>query len=358
MFAAMSLLMLLVPALEGTSATGEPQHSDPSCLLQKKVADQAMTQIDPVEPPLICEDCQCLTDAEPSNPVFPIGGFDECLDHCFGLPGFTYRELASGDAVCWCCNDLDTEDIEIDKLIDKFGLGETTFQAVYSTDLAEEEGDGGGPAGDPEAGCGPEDPVENICPSGTMCGCLSNPGPPGPPLENAAFSDCKDLCVGFPGFVIRELPDFSDASGGTKTQCWCCDSTDLENIPENGYWVNYEVYASARADNRFVDGELKTGRRDFSDFSKLSMMQTSTLGGSEQAALYLEDQAQAAPMSLLSTPCTSEKENAAKATCSKHLGDMEKDQTLFQDCVFDLCHGADETVAELAAELRDSTRAI
>eukprot|EP00438_Fugacium_kawagutii_P011566 Skav235020 [mRNA] locus=scaffold276:350040:351808:+ [translate_table: standard] len=124
------------------------------------------------------------------------------------------------------------------------------------------------------------------------------------------------------------------------------------------------------ADNRFVDGELQTGRRDF---SKLAMLQSSTsqdsefavqdswqtLGGSEEAALYLETQT--APMSLLSTPCTGEAEMAAKETCSKHLGQANDsngmDQSL-QDCIFDLCHGADETVAELAAELRVSTRAI
>eukprot|EP00438_Fugacium_kawagutii_P000375 Skav221430 [mRNA] locus=scaffold4701:51431:52297:- [translate_table: standard] len=135
--------------------------------------------------------------------------------------------------------------------------------------------------------------------------------------------------------------------------------------------INLQLVMKNRADNRFVDGELQMGRRDF---SKLGMLQISTsadsafavhdswpsLGGSEQAALYLED-TRAEPIALLSTSCTSEAEDAAKKLCSKHLGDhsdKDGDQSLFEDCVYDLCHGADETVAELAAELRDSTRAI
>eukprot|EP00438_Fugacium_kawagutii_P023545 Skav200900 [mRNA] locus=scaffold1581:218246:219950:+ [translate_table: standard] len=210
----------------------------------------------------------------------------------------------------------------------------------------------------------PSEIGENLCNEGEICSCESNPSNPSEFLQDRLLSDCIQNCEGKAGFTWRTY-------GAANSQCWCCDELEIDihtlddNTPED-FWKEYAV-----SDNRFVDGELKTGRRDFSE---LGMLQTSkpvqppkdswqSLGGSEQAALYLEmDQAEAAPVTLMSTPCAGEAEVAAKEICSKHLGDVEhsndKDQSLFQDCVYDLCHGADETVAELAAELRDSTRAI
>ena len=50
-------------------------------------------------------------------------------------------------------------------------------------------------------------------------------------------------------------------------------------------------------------------------------------------------------------------------TCSKHLGAYVDQRNadnaeFFDDCVFDLCHGAGESAAEIAAELLASNQAI
>ena len=116
-----------------------------------------------------------------------------------------------------------------------------------------------------------------------------------------------------------------------------------------------------------MDGELKVGRKS------LSTLQTSTdsefrvdskwqeLGGSEQAASYLQrvDEDRASPSLLQSYVCGDAEKAWAKETCSKHLEEVDgtKNADLFQDCSYDLCHGAGETQAELAAELLATTKA-
>ena len=85
------------------------------------------------------------------------------------------------------------------------------------------------------------------------------------------------------------------------------------------------------------------------------------LGGSDSAATYLDmDQAGDAFVA----KCSREEEGKAQDACSKHLGHLgdiqhgSPDETFYEDCVYDVCHGAGETAAELAAELLASTRAI
>ena len=61
--------------------------------------------------------------------------------------------------------------------------------------------------------------------------------------------------------------------------------------------------------------------------------------------------------------CNEEQEGKAKKQCSKHLGaemanGNAEDPTFFEDRVYDVCHGAGEAAAELAAELLASTRAV
>lgn len=123
------------------------------------------------------------------------------------------------------------------------------------------------------------------------------------------------------------------------------------------------------SDVKFVQGQLKPGRK-----VGFSLQQTSTdsdfvitskwqeLGGSTQAVAYFQrvDEIQEPHLSLLAS-CSSADEDQAKQTCSKHLGCVDQgnaEVAVLNDCIFDICHGAGETAAELAAELLASTQAI
>ena len=122
-----------------------------------------------------------------------------------------------------------------------------------------------------------------------------------------------------------------------------------------------------------VEGEVKMARK------ALSTLQTSTstdsefkaekkwqdLGGSDEAAAYLHSVDELSDMSKLQE-CNSqeekEEEKEFEKTCSKHLRAMgshaiaEATFTDFlSDCIYDMCRGAGETAAELAAELLAST---
>eukprot|EP00435_Cladocopium_sp_Y103_P034735 s2030_g9.t1 len=118
----------------------------------------------------------------------------------------------------------------------------------------------------------------------------------------------------------------------------------------------------AASDYRFVEGELKVSRG-------VSTLQTDSefavhekweeLGGSHWAAAYLNMDQTADDAFWRS--CSREEESKAQEECSKHLGEIQhgsSDETFFKDCIYDVCHGAGETAAELAAELLASTRAM
>ena len=130
--------------------------------------------------------------------------------------------------------------------------------------------------------------------------------------------------------------------------------------------MNIQVSMKRKRDQQFVDGELKVGRKS------LSTLQTSTdsdfrvdskwqeLGGSEQAASYLQrvDDHGASPSLLHSHVCGDAEKAWAKDTCYRHLGEVDGTLAdIFQGCIYDLCHGAGETQAELAAELLVTTKA-
>eukprot|EP00435_Cladocopium_sp_Y103_P061943 s631_g23.t1 len=82
------------------------------------------------------------------------------------------------------------------------------------------------------------------------------------------------------------------------------------------------------------------------------------LGGSLRASAYLK-QVDEEGVAVLKG-CAEEEKNEAKATCTKFLGrpdpnEIGKDRAqffanIFEDCVFDVCAGGDQTAAELAAE--------
>jgi len=133
--------------------------------------------------------------------------------------------------------------------------------------------------------------------------------------------------------------------------------------------INVQLLMKSRKDVQFVDGELKVARK------MLSTLQTGQtdlefgvtekwqeLGGSDEAAGYLQQIDQHKPSSVLLTSCTTEEEAEAQNLCSKHLGaEMQhgnvNEAAFFQDCLYDVCHGAGEMAAQLAAELLASARA-
>jgi len=137
--------------------------------------------------------------------------------------------------------------------------------------------------------------------------------------------------------------------------------------------LNLHLTMERRSDMKQVEGEVKMARK------ALSTLQTSTstdsefkaakkwqdLGGSDEAAAYLhrvdELMLIQADMSKLQE-CNSQEEKEFEKTCSKHLRAMgshaiaEATFTDFlSDCIYDMCRGAGETAAELAAELLAST---
>ena len=131
--------------------------------------------------------------------------------------------------------------------------------------------------------------------------------------------------------------------------------------------MNLQISMKRQSDQQFVDGELKVARKS------LSTLQTSTdsdfrvdskwqeLGGSEQAASYFQlvDTHQTSSSLLQLQGCSDAEKGLAKETCSKHLGEARGTENthFFEDCVYDVCHGAGETQAELAAELLAVTKA-
>ena len=128
--------------------------------------------------------------------------------------------------------------------------------------------------------------------------------------------------------------------------------------------MNLQISMNRQSDQQFVDGELKVARQS------LSTLQTSTdfefsvdskwqkLGGSEQAASYFQlvDTNQTSVASFQSQGCSDAEKGLAAEACSKHLGEAHGTH-FFEDCIYDVCHGAGETQAELAAELLAVTKA-
>eukprot|EP00438_Fugacium_kawagutii_P016033 Skav233600 [mRNA] locus=scaffold2520:767295:767981:- [translate_table: standard] len=145
-----------------------------------------------------------------------------------------------------------------------------------------------------------------------------------------------------------------------------------------GHNINLQIQMTRGTDRQFVDGEMKVARKSFSTMqtstdSEFSTMEMSTdsefsvqdkwqeLGGSEMAATYFQQFDTGNAGAFLQSSCSPAEEAQAKETCSKHLGGMvhgsADDSVFLKDCLFDLCHGAGETQAELTAELLETMRA-
>eukprot|EP00435_Cladocopium_sp_Y103_P044876 s899_g12.t1 len=102
--------------------------------------------------------------------------------------------------------------------------------------------------------------------------------------------------------------------------------------------INLQMIMKRRDDRQFVDGDA-------------------------EAAAYFRTVDEASKISMLEASCSKAAENQAKETCNKHLGAYVDKRNadnvaFFDDCVFDLCHGAGESAAEITAELLASNQAV
>ena len=73
-----------------------------------------------------------------------------------------------------------------------------------------------------------------------------------------------------------------------------------------------------------------------------------TLGGSPAGASYLERKHQAGASFVGTQSCDDAQEESARASCRKHVEEALHPQ-VFLDCIFDICHGGDESFADAAA---------
>jgi len=132
--------------------------------------------------------------------------------------------------------------------------------------------------------------------------------------------------------------------------------------------LNLHITMSRRGDEKHVDGEVKVARAfsslqtsasgrlvasEDSEFSAAKKWQD--LGGSDEAAGYFHSVDEVDGMGYLQV-CNEEEKNDFKKTCSKHLRTVDGiGEATFTDyladCIDDMCRGAGETAAELAAEL-------
>ena len=126
-----------------------------------------------------------------------------------------------------------------------------------------------------------------------------------------------------------------------------------------------------RGDEKHVEGEVQVARAfsslqtlasggsavsEDSEFSAAKKWQD--LGGSDEAADYFHSVDEVDGMMGNFRGCKQEEKNEFEKTCSKHLRTADHhgiaDATFtdyLADCIDDMCRGAGETVAELAAEL-------
>jgi hypothetical protein len=127
--------------------------------------------------------------------------------------------------------------------------------------------------------------------------------------------------------------------------------------------LNVQMSMNRKSDQQFVDGELKGSRKSLStlQMSTDSEFRTDSkwqeIGGSEQAARYLQlvDENWTSVALLQSHGCR----DADKYWAKEHLGEAYGTESaeFLEDCIYDLCHSAGETQAELAAELLRTTKA-
>lgn len=132
-----------------------------------------------------------------------------------------------------------------------------------------------------------------------------------------------------------------------------------------GHQLAAKIQMSLAKDLRFVRGELAPGRLSLSTgWEHHQVTQRSTdqefavtsdwaeLGGSPAAASYLKA-VDATGHAISLRACSQGEQEEYTETCKKYLGDSRDlwYQQVMDDCIFDLCSGAGETSAQLAAEI-------
>ena len=138
----------------------------------------------------------------------------------------------------------------------------------------------------------------------------------------------------------------------------------LKVMCRQGRHINMKLYMGNQKWKPFVSGELK-GQKDqkHKPSSNSSMLQMATredqefevkktwaeLGGSPRAQQYLQNFD--APQNLAFIQiCDPQAQADARALCQKHLGSVPHSSYL-EECVYDVCSGAGEVAAEMAAEM-------
>ena len=156
-----------------------------------------------------------------------------------------------------------------------------------------------------------------------------------------------------------------------KIQLFIADETvpvaTLKVICRQGRHINMKLYMGNQKWKPFVSGELK-GQKDQKvqkdmPTSKSSMLElagredqefevTKTwaeLGGSSHAQQYLQNFDAHQNLAFIQM-CDPQAQADARALCQKHLGTVAH-SSYFEECVYDVCSGAGEVAAEMAAEM-------
>jgi len=140
-----------------------------------------------------------------------------------------------------------------------------------------------------------------------------------------------------------------------------------------GEFLNFKLTMYQRNDIGFAGGELgqtpetmassEAQTQFLSSKFKMMKMRTDTefevqknwmvLGGSTVADAYFKrDENHQGEAHLATATCTDSQEQEAVRICTKHLQKEDTlDSEVFENCVFDVCHGGGEVVAELLAGL-------
>eukprot|EP00438_Fugacium_kawagutii_P013167 Skav223273 [mRNA] locus=scaffold3424:146345:149119:+ [translate_table: standard] len=139
----------------------------------------------------------------------------------------------------------------------------------------------------------------------------------------------------------------------------------LKVLCRQGRHINVKLHMANQKSKSFVSGQLKGTSQSLNSKKKASILQLALkedrefemkktwqeLGGSPDGQQYLESFDHSQNLALLQR-CDGQREAEARAICRKHLGD--KDSGYLQECVFDVCAGAGEAGAEMAAEILKS----
>eukprot|EP00435_Cladocopium_sp_Y103_P016179 s4002_g4.t1 len=154
-----------------------------------------------------------------------------------------------------------------------------------------------------------------------------------------------------------------------KIQLFVADEKDpvatLKVMCRQGRHINVKLYMANQKWKPFVSGELK-GKKDqeHKPSSKTSMLQLAAredqefevkkswaeLGGSSHAQQYLQTFAEHRQTVGFTQMCDPQSQADARALCQKHFGSVA-DSSYFEECVYDVCSGAGEVAAEMAAEM-------